>query len=968
MTKIKSRAYCIVLLVLVMVVIGSDVKAQRQKNFGERAPMTELPRSRVEIRPSTPEPQAPAETRLVPLGKGEYLLNAGWRLGDADRVIASPVSLFSTDFSTEGWYNAVVPGTVLTTLVEAGVYPDPFWGLNNLLVPDTLCRMDWWYRLEFDMPDMQHYSRAKLLFNGINYKAQVWLNGEKLGAINGAFTRGEFDATRALVRDGRNVLAVHILPPHNPGYAHEASMKNGQGGNGGQLCLDGPTFIASEGWDWVPTIRDRNIGLWQDVRLQLVNDVEIGDVQVVTDLPLPDTTYVDLTLKTRLKNSSDQPQKVDLTVEMERLKLKHSVTLAPGETRAVVLTPQEYPALRYASPELWWPNGYGAQHLYSMKLRADTDGAVSDEKTVRFGVREMEYEMSVDTPHKENLRIRLNPTAAHKDGDPLFDNVRRRDVANTHMSRVPMLLASLSTPGIEKIEDQTLSPFFVLRVNGVRIFLKGGNWGMDDGMKRVSCERLEPYFRLQRDQHFNMIRNWTGESTEEAFYALCDEYGLMVFNDFWLSTDDYNLEPNDHPLMFSNMVDAVRRFRNHPSIAVWCPRNEGVLLPAMEHRVADMLAKEDGTRYYIPSSIKLNSTDSGPWDYHEPDLFYTFFGRGFNTEAGSPSLPTAETVRRMMAPEDVWPIGDVWCYHDWHMGVWGNLGAFMDSYRNAIDSMFGPSDNVDDFCKKAQLVNYESYRAIFEAWNSRLWNNATGVLIWMSHPAWPSLVWQTYSWDKETPGAYFGSKKACEPLHVQFDYVGHFVRVVNQSRCDYGNLTAVAEVFDVQGRLLKQESRAANAPRNEAHAVFALDLKGMPDVVFVRVKLLDRRKRILAENFYWQWTGESERDFRVFNTLPDVRLTASASRCKSDGETVRGEVIVKNPGASVALTVKLNLRDAATDEAVLPTLFSDGYFTLMPGEEKRVNYEFAAADATPRMKITAEGYNIPRADLCEVGM
>ena len=274
--------------------------AQKQpalsSNFGLVAPQPadELPKAQTPPQQPVRKAKRAAESRLAPRDGSSWELAQGWELTEADNLVTAGESIFGSSFDTSAWYNAVVPGTVLTSLVEAGVYPDPYYGLNNLAIPESLCRTEWWYRIRFDRPAASDGRRVWLCFEGINYRADVWLNGRKLGTIDGAFARGRFDATECF--EAENVLAVKICPPHNPGIPHEQSKKAGRGPNGGQLCLDGPTFISSEGWDWVPGIRDRNIGIWQRVVLEYTGDVTLSDPHVVTDLPLPDTSSAELTV------------------------------------------------------------------------------------------------------------------------------------------------------------------------------------------------------------------------------------------------------------------------------------------------------------------------------------------------------------------------------------------------------------------------------------------------------------------------------------------------------------------------------------------------------------------------------------------------------------------------------------------------------------------------------------------------
>ncbi|MEI8114183.1 MAG: sugar-binding domain-containing protein, partial [Bacteroidia bacterium] len=255
------------LIFTILLSVSIGIQAQSRLNFGlnQQQDPTTLPVSAVKPQTSIRKAKAVVTAEIQKINENEYLLSSGWEMAEADKVTSADQSIFNPDLNTSGWYNATVPGTVLTTLVDQGVYPDPYFGLNNLSIPDSLCRKDWWYRLQVKLPENIAGKTMRLLFNGINYKADIWLNGKLLGRIAGAFQRGEFDATGSINLQGKNILAVHIYPPNNPGIPQEESLKAGPGPNGGQLCLDGPTFISSEGWDWIPGIRDRNIGIWQDV-------------------------------------------------------------------------------------------------------------------------------------------------------------------------------------------------------------------------------------------------------------------------------------------------------------------------------------------------------------------------------------------------------------------------------------------------------------------------------------------------------------------------------------------------------------------------------------------------------------------------------------------------------------------------------------------------------------------------------
>lgn len=907
------------------------------ENFGlrERQPPDQLPHSKAPFtRPEQRAAAAAPSARLDAVAPGEWRLVQGWRLAEGDVAWQAPGAAMRADFDATAWYPATVPGTVLATLVDQGVYPDPYYGLNNLAIPDELCRREWVYRLAFDAPAESRGRRAWLLFNGVNYRASIWLNGVRLGEMAGAFVRGEFDATAAL-RPKDNVLVVRVSPPPNPGIPHEESARSGQGPNGGRLCLDGPTFISSEGWDWVPGIRDRNVGLWQDVRLRATGDVTVSDPQVLADLPLPATDRADLTVRATLRNAAAGAKKGVLSVEVaewpdgaSRACASLPFELAAGASRTVVLDPRTCAALRLANPKLWWPNGYGEPNLYVARLRVEADGTASDGASVRFGVRELTYRLTVDAPERQAWRVELDPLRAYAAGRPIIDNLNRREVDGKIC--VPKLCAGADASLLREAPDAEMSPYLVICVNGVPVFCRGGNWGMDDAMKRVSRERLEPALRLHRDAGFTMVRNWTGESTEPEFFDLCDEYGLLVWNDFWYSTQTYNLDPGDHALFLANVRDTVRRYRNHPSLAIWCPRNEGWANEQLEPQLAALLASEDPTRYYQGNSRLQNLRPSGPWSFFaDVSDYFTKQAFGFSTELGNFAVPTFETLASFLPEEDRWPIGDAWYYHDFHAEHNQAL------YRKAVAERYGEPADAEAFCRRAQLVNYESFRSMFEAWNSRMWGNASGLLLWMSHPAWPSMIWQLYTYDFETTGAYFGARKACSPLHVQMNAHDRKVVALNVTRTPLPEAEVRLAFYDRAGRPVGEEKRFRTAlPANAKVACFDAVCPAAPGPVLARLSLLDPSGRVLDLNDYWL-PGPDQFRALAGGGAPPPSLSASLS---PQGEG-RATVLVSNRGAGVAGGVRLQLVDAATGRRVLPAYFSDGWFSLLPGESRTVRLD-----------------------------
>ena len=272
-----------------------------------------------------------------------------------------------------------------------------------------------------------------------------------------------------------------------------------------------------------------------------------------------------------------------------------------------------------------------------------------------------------------------------------------------------------------------------------------------------------------------------------------------------------------------------------------------------------------------------------------------------------------------------------------------------------MDRTYGKSDGIDAFCRKSQLFNYDAYRSMFEAFNSRMWNNTTGMLLWMSHPSWPSVTWQTYTWDYETPAAYFGSKKACEPLHVQMRLDDYWVQVVNVRDVDMGIMKVVCEVYDQSGKRVMIQKSDVEVRPCQTSEVFRVDQSkpNVPDLCLVRLKLLDGKGRSVSENDYW--IVKNGASYAMFDRMGQANVKPEKVSKLANGHY---RISVVNRGPVPALSVKLNVRDSKTGQAVLPAYFSDGYFTLLPGERKDVDLDFTEKDMP--YAITVEGYNSDR--------
>ena len=844
-------------------------------------------------------------------------LSSGWQLLDAPRVLETGDVISSAAYSPKNWYKATVPGTILTSLVNDGVYPEPLYGENNRpdKIPEYLCRMAYWYRTSFTVPANDTGKHIWLNFEGINYKAEVWVNGKQAGTIAGAFARGIFDVT-AFVKPGEAaVLAVKILPPPNPSNPLEQTVALGLGPNGGLFSKDGPTFICTQGWDWIPGIRDRDMGIWQKVTLSSTGAVVLQDPYVFTHLPLPRTDSADVTIETVVQNLSDSPQTGVLHGKLGDVVFQSaSVTIPAKGTQSIKLSPENTPALRVQNPKLWWPNGFGDPNLYPLHLSFDLGNTPSDTRDLKVGIREITYAL----PGSENLAI---------------------------------------------------------SVNGVPVFAKGGDWGMDEAMKREPRERLEAQIRFHKEANYTFIRNWVGQSTSEDFYDLCDEYGIMLWDEFFqpnpsdsgrgANQRDGSQDIHDVPLYLANVREKVLRFRNHPSIALWCGRNEGDPSPQdLADGLVTMLKELDPARLYHPNSNDGAGVKSGgPYSWRPPAAFYTFPMTGarpesFKTELGSASIPTLESIYGMMPKADAESLpNDDWAEHDLARGADNG-----NTYPDTIAKRYGAAPTLAAFVREAQMANYEAFRAMYECRFAKLFAPSTAVITWMSNPAQPSTTWQIYSYDLEPFASFFGVKKACEQIHVQMNQNDFHVMVINQLPKPLSGLKVRVRVLNLDGTVKYDQTTpvatAAGSAATDAGAIaFPTDVSA---VHFVKVELTDAQGKLLSDNFYWR--GVSENDLTALDSLPDVALDSKITRHDAGGKCLL-DVTLTNPGKTVAVMAHLQLRKQSDNTRVLPVLYSDNYISLLPGESRTITIEAAAKDLAGAQPLVAlDGWNVTTKD------
>ncbi|CAL5378846.1 unnamed protein product [Camellia sinensis] len=800
---------------------------------------------------------------------GNTKLDSGWLAARSTEVELTGVQLTTTHPPSSApnspWMEAVVPGTVLATLVKNKVVSDPFYGLENESIIDIADSGREYYTFWFFTTFKCKLSRNQhvdLNFRAINYSAEVYLNGHKKVLPKGMFRRHSLDVTDILHPDGENLLAVLVHPPDHPGRIPP------EGGQGGDHEI-GKDVAAQyvEGWDWMIPIRDRNTGIWDEVSISVTGPVKIVDPHLVSSF-FDDYKRVYLHTTIGLVNRSawvaDCSLNIQVTTELEgsiflveHLQTEH-VSIPPGASVEYTI-----PELFFYKPNLWWPNGMGKQSLYNVGISIDVKGfGVSDLWSHHFGFRKIESHIDSAT------------------GGRLF------------------------------------------KVNGQPVFIRGGNWILSDGLLRLSKKRYKTDIKFHADMNFNMIRCWGGGLAERPeFYHYCDIYGLLVFlgglgygerainlvwQEFWITGDCDGRGvpisnpdgPLDHDLFLLCAKDTVKLLRNHPSLALWVGGNEQVppedintalknelkLHPLFENSTENSNSKEDrsevlkdpsqyldGTRIYIQGSLwdgfangKGDFTD-GPYEIQYPESFFKddFYKYGFNPEVGSVGMPVAATIRATMPPEG-WQIplfnklpdgyvqevpNPIWEYHKY-------IPYSKPSVVHDQILLYGTPKDLDDFCLKAQLVNYVQYRALLEGWTSRMWSKYTGVLIWKNQNPWTGLRGQFYDHLHDQTAGFYGCRSAAEPIHVQLNLATYFVEVVNTTSEELSDVAIEVSVWDLEGTCpYYKVSEKLSVPSKRTVPIFEMKYpksKNPKPVYFLLLKLYNISDYgILSRNFYW---------------------------------------------------------------------------------------------------------------------
>jgi hypothetical protein len=732
------------------------------------------------------------------LPAGAKLLRYGWKMQSSFLVRENGAFISRPVAKTIDWYSTSVPVTVLSTLVRNGVYPNPYVGINNMRIPDSNDEYNkkydllkyshipghnpweapYWFRNTFEVPADYTGKTIWLNFSEINYRADVWLNGKQIAdssVMVGMERQFRFDVTLWVKPGKMNYLAVAIYPVDNPGRpANEPLTPLGAPGDnmGDGLISRNYTKWDAIGWDWQPAIRDREMGITEDVYLSATSSLEIENLYVTSDIPLPDTTQANLTISGDIINRSGTAQqgviKTNILISNQVIAFEEPFSVGPNQSYTFLYDAEHIPQLQVNNPKLWWPVGYGQPNLYTLSLEVIPSAGETVKTSTQFGIREVETYLGT----KER----------------------------------------------------------VIKINGQDIYCKGGNWVIDM-MLNWNAKRYEDEILLSKNANLNILRVWgpTGVPPQ-SFYDAADKHGMLIWQDFLYDFwGTYRNSPGysaSDRLYEEATISIIKKYRNHPSLIMWCGGNEGP--NPRERLIVDKLLKTyDGrdTRFYLKQSDGDGLHGGGPYHTISPKEYFSHPKlTGFSSEIGPSGVPVAESMEKFMPElgkswlEGRFPIDATWAYHDANDWAGSDMRKF-SSFDNIVRQQYGAPTSTDkagvfDYLDKTQLVSYDVYRAAIESINRNLWTKSSGILLWKSNSSWPSMAWQLYDWYLQAHAGYYGVKSAAEPVHIQMNRDSLDVVVLNSLGKDIAGALISATLYDAGMKTIWQAEDQANLAGN----------------------------------------------------------------------------------------------------------------------------------------------------------
>jgi beta-mannosidase len=726
-----------------------------------------------------------------------FVLTEGWSITQIDNFDVEAKEMASV-IKGDTSYKAQVPGDIHHDLMAAGVIDDPYYS-DHSIECGWVTEKDWCYHTKFIVPEGFEDEQMKLLVSGVDVYGFIFLNGVRIGTTDNMFRSFKFDVKNLLKKE--NDLHIVLKSVKNSGCDFDKKDYF--------ACFNTDRIFIRKaqchfGWDWAPDFPAT--GIYQTVAIISEGNCAIEDVNVRTRIDGHITlfTILDRTID-RMKKSADKETKQALfNYEDASVNYQLRTTISYGDQTYVKTMPvqgnKNLLNIKVENPALWWPKGHGDQPLYAYTVELLDGEQQLDVYEGTFGIREV---ATVEEPK----------------------------------------------------EDGGFS--FQIKVNGKYIFAKGANWVPLDIMTGVIEEKkYRKAIDMALDANFNMLRIWGGGIYEkDLFYQLCNEQGIMVWQDFMFACSDI---PDDQPWFSEHIIpeieEQVKRLRNHPSVVMWCGGNEktgsfGAMKSygdnTFNYLIRGIVGHLDPTRYYAPSS-PFSYTDYGndllSGDTHcnsyQPCLSTTMtdfrnvlagYKTAFASEIAVQGSSRLKSLRKFIPEDKLWPTNDIWDLHFTRNPYDGTSKTFVGHQKSAASELFGDFSGVQDFVKKSMVMHSEFVRAEAEYYYARK-ETCGGAMFWMYSDVWPSGTWAIVDYYMEPKPAYYAAKRAFEPYQAIITQLekGTVLRIVNDTLATITDTYTYGQKH-INGTVIWEETVHTSTEANSAVEIAVLEYQKVQD-------------------------------------------------------------------------------------------------------------------------------------------
>ncbi len=863
--------------------------------------------------------------------QGDYktvTLNTNWKLQSSEKIAGqSGETISQNSFNTDSWYSAKVPGTVMGSLVANQVYKDPYFGINMKKIDTKQFQKPWWYVNSINLTSDDLTKSLSLRFKGINYRANLWINGKKVvdkDKFAGAFRMFTYKIND-YVKAGKNTIAVELWQPADGEYSIG--------------------FV-----DWNPLPPDRNMGIFRDVILEINDGVKIRSPFVYAKVDKETLNSAQLSIQAEVENSTDKAVKGIVKVDYALGSVEKEVTLNAGETLSCKFTPTDFNQLNVSNVKLWWPNGMGDPSLYDLKISFIANNKIIDQSETKYGIREIESYLDTDKNR-------------------------------------------------------------AFRINGKFLLVSGGGW-VDDLFLQDTKETVKAQLDYVKHMNLNTIRLEGFWGKDDNLYELCDEYGILImigWSCHW-EWEEYLLKPvdpkyggavlaEDVNLMADYWKDQMLWLRRHPSIFVWMLGSDKLPTPELERKYNKLFELYDPSRPYVTSAGGVGSDQGivaeeevvseisgptgmkmlGPYAYTPPVYWFTDTNLGgaygFNTETcPGPNISPLSSLKRMMPADKLWPRDK----ENWEFHSGRNAFQSLDRFTKAMDSRYRKSNSIEEFAYKAQVMNYELMRPMFESFIANK-PVSTGLIQWMLNSAWPEMYWQLYDSYLQPNGAFYATRKAGNRIHAIYAYGKNEIYLANNHLDGTDGLTVKMRIFDINSKQLFSDEWKGDISGNSSKKIYDLNVpKNISDVWFLDIRTFDKNGTEIDNSFYWLSTKEDEldykaaekldwayytpskgyADFTALNNLKDVKLSYDY-KFEKDETSGKVQLTVENKSDAIAFFVRFDILDSDSGNPILPIFWDDNYISLLPGETRSYSCHYNLKDSNgEKPKIEIKGYNV----------